>query len=279
MTPMRTFEASASGSKRIIEQLDAYFRAEVVGCDHLASCRLSAARKGLCFNAAQLPHVGAAYDLSGNGRSWRIAVCGQEVGRAQTGPRSIAERSPITSAKGRVTPFAARNPHMQGTTNALRLLYGRPLSLDSRDDLILVNGEYRHIYDTFALINALSCSATPGETGKNGRSTSEMKRNCVRHLRATVQILRPTILVVQGNTAAEMLRAAFPDIEVLGETGVRIPSLNTIAATLPHPSARRDTRRGARADLAWAALNSPYLHAVVAPLLSGLYRLHQEAGR
>jgi hypothetical protein len=269
------FTSNATGSKNRIEQLDAYFRDNVVRCGHLESCRLSAERQGYCFNAVQLPHVGVTYELSHNGRPWRIAVCGQEAGRAQV-PGSIASRS----AWGpRAVPFVQRNLHMQGTTNALWLLFGLPLSVDPWDDNIIVDGEYRHIFDAFALINALSCSSTAGRTGKNGKATGDMKRNCVAHLRATVQILRPTVLVVQGNIAQGMLREAFPDIQVRPK-GAWIPGLNTLAPMLSHTSARPDRRRGDREHLAWGKLDSPYLHEVVAPLLSGLSRyLMREAGR
>jgi hypothetical protein len=280
---MHAFTANLAGSKRAIEQLDAYFGQNVVGCGHMGSCRLSAERKGFCFNPTQLPHVGAAYDLSGDGRPWRIAVCGQEAGKPIP-YRSIAERSPGMSAGGRTKPFTERNPHMQGTTNALRLLFGRPLSPDPKDENIIINGEYRHIYDAFALINALSCSSTVAAAGKNGKATTEMKRNCVEHLRATVQILRPTVLVVQGNIAGGMLRKAFPSMQVFGKTGGLIPGLGTAVALLSHPSARDDWRRGERGErthLKWAALDSPYLHDVVAPILAGLFCRHikREAGR
>ncbi len=180
------------------------------------------------------------------------------------------------SAWGRAVPFAGRNPHMQGTTNALRLLFGLPLSGDPRDDNIIVDGAYRHIFDGFALINALSCSATTAATGKNGKPTREMKRNCVEHLRATVKILRPTVLVCQGAIAQKMLQEAFPDIQVR-ERGAWIPSLNVLAPLLSHPTARPDPRRRDRTRLDWADLASPYLRDAVAPLLTGLYRVLQAA--
>ena len=265
---MNVFTSNAAGSKNRVEQLDAYFSQNVLRCGHLGSCRLSAERKGHCFNAVQLPHVGAIYDLSHNGRPWRIAVCGQEAGRAK-GDGSIAARSPRMSAWGRNVSFAGRNPHMQGTTSALRLLFGLPLSSEPRDDLIVVDGEYRHIFDAFALINALSCSSTAAATGKNGKPTREMKRNCVQHLRATVQILRPTVLVVQGSVAQNMLKQAFPDMQVRSKGGW-IPGLDTLVPMLSHPSARPDPRRGDRTRLDWADLDSPYLREEVALLLTEL---------
>jgi hypothetical protein len=268
MTPMTTF--TSNGFKRVVEPLDAYFRDNVFGCRHMASCQMSAERKGHCFNAVQLPHVGELYDLSHEGRPFRIAVCGQEAGGAK-GDGSIAGRSSRMSKWGRDKSFSERNPHMQGTTSALRLLFGLPLSSETRDDLIIVNGEYRHLFDVFALINALTCSSTAAATGKNGKPTREMKRNCVEHLRATVQILRPTVLVVQGKVAAEMLKQAFPDMQVRPKGGW-IPGTDTFVPFLSHPSARPDPRRGDRARLDWADLDSPYLLDEVAPLLSGLSR-------
>jgi hypothetical protein len=267
---MTVFTSNAVGAKRRVEQLDAYFRENVFRCGHLGACQLSAERKGYCFNPVQLPHVGAVYDLAHEGRPWRIAVCGQEAGGAK-GDVSIIARSPRMSAYGRNKSFAERNPHMQGTTSALRLLFGLPLGSHPRDENIIVDGQYRHLFDAFALINALSCSSTAGPTGKNGKPTREMRSNCVAHLRATVQILRPTVLVVQGSVAQSMLKQAFPDIQVRPK-GAWIPGLDTLAPMLSHPSARSDPRRGERTRLGWADLASPYLREVVAPLLTGLSR-------
>jgi uracil-DNA glycosylase len=153
----------------------------------------------------------------------------------------------------------------------LRLLFGQPLGSDPWDENIVVDGEYRHLFDAFALINALSCSSTAAASGKNGKPTREMKRNCVEHLRATVQILRPTVLVVQGTVAKTMLIEAFPDMQVRPK-GAWIPGLDTLVPLLSHPTARPDPRRGDRMRLDWADLASPYLREEVAPLLSGLSR-------
>ena len=274
--PECTFTADGAGSKRLIEQLNAYFQRNVIPCDHLTVCRSSAERKDLCFNAGQFPHVGSVYDLSGDGRPWRIAICGQEAGRKQP-YRTIAERSPAMSAWGRKVSFAGRNKHMQGTTNALRLLFGLPLSSEPGDDFILVDGERRHIFDAFALINALSCSAMTAAVGKNGKPTREMQRNCVEHLRATVMILRPTVLVSQGDPAQRMLWNAFPDLEARGHGVWMIRRLNTLVVPLAHPSARDDPRRGARTVLNWANLASPYLRDEVAPLLREVHRRMRQA--
>jgi uracil-DNA glycosylase len=276
--PMPLFASNPTGLARV-QRLDAYFRDNVMRCSNLEGCQLSAERQGHCFNPVQLPHVGRAYDLSHNGQPWRIAVCGQEAGGAK-GDESIFDRSPRMSKWGRDVSFTGRNPHMQGTTSALRLLFGRPLGSDHRDETIVIDGEYRHLFDAFTLINALICSSTAAATGKNGKATSQMKRNCVRHLRATVTILQPTVLVVQGNVAADMLREAFPDMRV-GRQGAVIPTLGTIVALLAHPSARADQRRGDRERLDWARLDSPYLTGEVEPLLTGIYQrlLSREAGR
>jgi hypothetical protein len=265
---MNVFTSNARS--RLTAQLDAYFRGNVMRCGHMGTCRLSAERQGYCFNPVQLPHVGAIYDLAHNGRPFRIAVCGQEAGGAK-GDDSIATRSPRMSKWGRDVPFAGRNPHMQGTTSALRLLFGLPLGSDPWDENIVVDGAYRHLFDAFALINALTCSSTAAARGKNGKPTREMKRNCVQHLRATVQILRPTVLVVQGAVAQKMLSQAFPDMQVRPKGGW-IPVLDTLVPLLSHPSARPDPRRGDRTRLDWADLDSPYLREEVAPLLTGLSR-------
>ena len=243
--PINVFTTNAADGMSRIERLDAYFRANVLQCANLEAYRLSAERKGYCFNAVQLPHVGLAYDLSHNGRPWRIAVCGQEAGGAKD-DLSIIKRSPRMSKWGRDVSFTGRNPHMRGTTSALRLLFGQPLGSDPRDETVMVDGEPRHLFDVFTLINALSCSSTAAATGKNGKATRDMKRNCVQHLRAAVQILRPTVLVVQGSIAGKMLREAFPDLQMRPRGVAWIPA--------PRPSRpcwrtrRRATIRGAATE-------------------------------
>lgn len=55
-----------------------------------------------------------------------------------------------------------RNPHMRGTTSALRILFGNGLGADWEGEFVTtVNGERFHVFDAFALVNVLLCSAGP----------------------------------------------------------------------------------------------------------------------
>ncbi len=49
----------------------------------------------------------------------------------------------------------------------------------------------------FALVNRLLCAAHLAGTS-TGKSTKTMLNNCERHFQATLEILEPTIVVIQG---------------------------------------------------------------------------------
>ena len=87
---------------------------------------------------------------------------------------------------------------MRGTTSALRALFGNGLGTDRGGEYVEpVNGRRFHIFDGFALVNRLLCSASPTNSSQ-GHSTGIMRDRCAEHFRATLGILDPTIIVLQG---------------------------------------------------------------------------------
>jgi len=91
----------------------------------------------------------------------------------------------------------SRNPHMKGTTLALRMILGTGSGTEREGEFINVDGDQVHLFDCFALVNRLLCAAHVKGTSE-GKSTPAMLRNCERHFQATLEILDPTIVVLQG---------------------------------------------------------------------------------
>jgi len=272
MDSFPNFKASLQATSPRIAKLQAYFESQVLRddqfiCSSHESCRKS--HRGT-FYAGQLPHIGEHYDLERNGYPFRIVVVGQEYG---TGPEHVdlvARRTMIVNGSGRESRFPAgqgfpaRNPHMKGCTSVLRLLFGKDLGSDREGEFLALDGVPVHLFDCFALVNFLLCSAIPLEVGggspgaKPGRSTATMHQNCARHFKATLEILEPTIIVLQGRGVLGWMRAV---LEGLSDDVVQTVLLNgTVARVLAftHPSAYGPNNWGIND-------RTPYLCDVVAP--------------
>lgn len=258
-------------SARRIALLDAYFREHVLGqdflCRHYDECRAS--RSDYLFFEGQLPHVGRHFDLEINGRATRIVVIGQEYG---TGPAQVslsARSDMIARSASQDFRSRARNPHMKGTASILRLLLGRSPGTDAEGERLGVSPE-AHIFDGFALVNALLCSSVKevkpiGENFKGaakGFSSSAMRRNCGPHLLAVLEIMEPTVIVVQG----QGVRKWIAPVLNLSERGtvteqVRIGPREADLFTFDHPSA------GGVSGYWGGSPNSRYLTEIVMPAI------------
>lgn len=186
-----------------IRKLEEYVRLNLLCddrfiCEHHRDCRASASPY---FYEGQMSHVGKHFDLVVGGRELRIVVVAQEYGQQLIGVDLEARTAMFdeSAAKG----FRGRNRHMRGTTSILRLLLGRPPGTDDEGERLF--GEARgtaHIFDGFALVNALLCSAVRappvGRKAGKGASSPLMRKNCARHLHRTMEILEPTVIVVEG---------------------------------------------------------------------------------
>lgn len=206
---MRSFP---SVTQERVARLSAFLGRRVLGggvfrCRHAAACRAS--RPSIPFFEGQLHHVGKHYDLDVDGRPLRIAVLAQDYGHGERHV-DMARRSEMIefSASLRFTD-RRRNPHMNGTASTLRLLLGREPGRDRGGELLDL-GTNAHVFDAFALVNFLMCSAIRPD-GKDrehfdsnftggGKSDASpvMRRNCSEYLRPVLEILEPTVLVIQG---------------------------------------------------------------------------------
>jgi len=245
-------------------ELDAYYRRSLLGpdgflCPQFDACRAS--HPGT-FHEGQVHHVGDHYDLAVSGIPLRIVIVGQEYGHgpARVGPSARSEM--VMESAGKVLGFNGRNPHMQGTTTALRVLLGRSPADDPEGEWIEAGGRLFHLFEAFALANYLLCSATAGSM--RGKATRTMLGNCARHFRTVMHILEPTVVVCQGKGFFRYVA------DVLGVPRTtdnlfryRIGGTEGVGVGLNHPSTPHW-------DHGWAKLHQPYLAGTVVPLLQQL---------
>lgn len=224
-----------------------------------------------------MSHVGRRYDLRLGDKPLRVVVVGQEAAEARV---SMDKRyNDIHNVSGLQWRYYAdaehqpRNPHMRGTTSALRLIFGKGLGKDHDGEWVdPENGRPFHILDGFALVNRLLCFAGPPGT-RQGRPTTTMLDNCGEHLQATLTILEPTILVLQGNAATTWTETGLTLVRSHSDTlsEATLNGKRVLVCQFSHPSARQDKRWGANLD-------APYLVDVVVPTLrSAVRRLRAES--
>jgi hypothetical protein len=276
--------ADADRTLARIAELRTYMDGNVLGpdgfcCSYAKVCRASI-RPGHRFYEGILSHVGRHYDLVIGGKELRVVVVGQEAGHApepkfkpehvslEDRYRAVVDRHGTGRRYYAAGPYPARNPHMRGTTSALRVLFGLGLGDSWEQEFLLAeDGDGFHIFDAFALVNVLLCSAHPPGSS-DGASTEVMRSNCLRHFRATVRILEPTVLIVQGKGVRSWLASAVEAEEHLSPTLSRttIAGRSILAAQFSHPSARGNPPWGDRLD-------ATYLTDVVAPTMRELVAL------
>lgn len=274
---MNDISVDLATSRRRIARLRRYVERELLDdgsfvCGDFRTCKRSR-RPGDAFREGTMSHVGKHFDVYRDGRPLRVMVVGQESGwarvpafrrRVSMGDRTRA----VLNGSGLSRRYYAddehlpRNPHMRGTTSALRVIFGRGLGADWDGEWIEPSkGRPFHIFDAFALVNRLLCSAGPPKSSQ-GRPTRTMLTNCLRHFEATLSILEPTLIVLQGGLVAKSLAVALPVVrprsDYLYETS--LSGNRALVCSFSHPSAQGALRWG-------DTLHSAYLVQVVAPTL------------
>ena len=157
----RALQVDEKATKARLARLRAYMTAQVLSprgfcCGSEGECRASI-RPGDRFLEGQLSHVGHSFDLSLAGKPLRVVVVGQEYGMWYSADRGQFERRSVSldqryrmihDGSGLKSRYYAgdghpgRNPHMRGTTSALRILFGNGLGADWEGEFVTsVNGE------------------------------------------------------------------------------------------------------------------------------------------
>lgn len=268
--PKPGFDVNLRATRARIARLDDYFRSNVLDgkqfvCASYRDCMHSIA-SGCTFKEGQLSHVGKHYDLSRAGQPFRVVVVGQEV--AGKGKRRItmAERyAGVHDGSGLARRFDGdpdhfrRNPHMRGTTLALRTIFDIP-GTEHATEFLKFDGENTHIFDCFGLVNRLLCAAHLEGTS-TGRSTKTMLNHCERHFRATMEILQPTIVVIQGIKVWKSTQDVLVPLKRRGKGlwDCDLAGQRVLVAPFTHPSAWGPDR--------WDSPTSSYYREVVRPAL------------
>jgi hypothetical protein len=277
-----SYGADTGATARRRRKLRAYFDRSVMdGKDFICwswdDCEASIG-SGCAFTEGQLSHVGHHYDLNKSGVELRIVVVGQEVGGRGKARVTMAERSAVVhegsglSRRFESEPgYTRRNPHMLGTTLALRTILGLP-GTDHQDEFLDIDGKSVHIFDCFALVNRLLCAAhlindKTGQRTSTGKPTRTMLNNCERHFRATLEILSPTIVIIQGVKVWRWSQDVLVPVKARGRGLVHcdLSGRNVLVAPLTHPSAWGSDR--------WDSPKSPYFRQVVRPALRRAIKL------
>ena len=249
------------------QALESYMNANVLHgksfiCTHFEQCKGS--HKGI-FYEGQLHHVGQYYDIAINDQPFRTIVVGQEYGH---GPAkvSLADRSKmIIEQTGYQKTFATRNPHMRGTTSVLRLLLGIPLGPDYQSEFIQVDQNTKcHLFEAFALVNYLLCSAVDEDEGRRGKSTTTMKENCQNHFQSSLEILDPNVIVIQSKGYWQWIKKSF-DVLIPLSNDLFKTDLNrhvVMVAVFTHPSTPDKQHNWGISE------KTPYINDVVVPTVN-----------
>jgi hypothetical protein len=129
------------------------------------------------------------------------------------------------------------------------------------------------LFDCFALVNFLLCSAVPLESvsddteprgGRPGRSTRTMQKNCARHFKAALELLEPTIIIVQGRGVLGWMKAVFETLSDDMVQTVHINDKKVDVLAFTHPSAHGPHNWGVND-------RTPYLCDVVAPTVMRIF--------
>ena len=268
---LRTDPARTNGRVTRLRQyfVGNVFEGERFTCKHAQDCIRKT--RGVEYIKGQSHYVGAHYDLFVDEAPFRIVVVGQEYGhegefvtlqRRAEMLRFAAYKRRRRGVPDSTGPAGTRNQHTTGTTSVLRVLMELPLEGDWKSEMVAVTGhaEPVHIFEMFGLVNYLLCSRVRPPS-KRGKATARMKRNCEEHFRRALDILEPTLIVVQGKGYWQHMKGAFnPVVRLEGELyRVALDSAEVITAVFSHPSAG--------GKMGWGnGIRQKYLQEVVVPV-------------
>ncbi len=163
--------------------------------------------------------------------------------------------------------FKRRNSHMRGVTSTLRLLLERETGDDEAGECLFD----AHIFDGFALVNYLLCTALKDPRRKESLgggkrySSPIMRHNCAHHFLRTMEILEPTVIVVHGRTLRDKWLPKAKALQLTKERKttetVKIAGRPVDLLTFNHPSAGGNSAWWGRSP------HSPYLKEAVAPAI------------
>ena len=254
-----------------IDNVDAYYRKAVLSPDGRFICSSQLACSAGCgpgsgrsFYPAQGIAIGPRYDTDTAGVPFRVLVVPMEHGRADLLLDLPTRWKQVAIRKDQ--PRSEWNQHMKGVAYALQLAFGLPLGDSPASLLIPSQPEPVHVLDAYAMDNLTLCSRVKTGTTQSA-ANAIIRRNCTRHLRATIDILAPTLIITQGAsnyppmaTAFTLLQRHSPEVAVWSSNGRRFAW-----AHLRHPARN------------WHSMKCSYLHETVVPAITLARRLALES--
>lgn len=272
-----TSDPDASASRRAA--LASYLERRVLGkrsgfrCVHANACRRSAGAS--TFYEGQLSYVGDHYELTDRTRALRVLIVGMERGGEDGYDEHVGMERRHDEVMRHLPPRSEPlNLHMRGTLRQLAIVFGLFDGLGETDGMLLTTHGDVHVFEAFALVNCTLCSAVRTETKKrDSMTTRTMRINCQPHLRRTVELLAPTLVITQGKNTHGSFAAAIGG--TLSE--VPLPAQATALRKHAHPLVVADSDAG---SIVWARLHHPsywmrppatcaaYYHEVVVPTLT-----------
>ncbi len=222
-------------------------------CTHHLACAASC-KDGKTLQTGEAPGVGDYYSLMVDGKPLRIVVVGISIGWVDVATdgkilHSLEERT----RKVHRADFRPDNPHMRGTILALQTLFGQEayVNKDGRHSaelfgLRLVSGLV-NLSMCYAMANRVACSAGPASK-RSDMTTPLMHENCEEHFFNYLDILEPTVIIVQGK------EISMPEKYAANNEATKPPFI----LQFPHPSAR---------GLKWSSHNDKEYQKTVAPEL------------
>ena len=146
-------------------------------CKYSDACAEAAGNSELCRGSEA--HVGSNY-----GQLRRVVVVSLDTGGTSDG---------LAVRRQRVEETAPGNPHMHGTLELLRAVYG-DRAFDGNDE--------NYLFTLFAMTNAAKCSGGIFGGGQAGR---ELFHNCREYVMPELECLDPELIVTQGVRAFEAI--------------------------------------------------------------------------
>lgn len=261
------------------QALAAYYNCHLLSadqflCRHCAVCKASYTNEQGRYSEGQLNAPGTHYDLTVDEQPLRIVIVGQESGsglaHTTMAQRQAAIAHTATEQRFVAAPdHSARTQHMKGIADLLRLLFGNGLGTNYADEFIpLTDGSAVHLLHCFTLVNYLLCSAHSTKRSKRGESTATMRRNCNEHFRATLEILEPTVIIVEGKAMWPNVRRTFDTLTPRNGAIYQgsIGKQTMVVISFTHPSSMHPHNWGINAE-------TPYLLKTVVPTIAQVRKL------
>ena len=243
---MPKWTCNENEAKNLFDELNRYMQKEVF--DGKFKDTIPDGLKGVPEEVLdiQLPHVGINYAMKRNGKPFRVAIFGIEPGArglGDSGNWDMKVKREITEDFNEKL-YTGFNPHMKGTLHTLQLLFGLPVDGDSRE-IEIDGGRKCKIFDAFCLSNARLYRETSESSDEStGSIADEIWTNCERHIKKTIEIIQPQIIILQGDPTAALFNSVFEDqIEKRGEVyNYKINNKPILVLWLYHPHQQKGSR-------------------------------------